>query len=97
MASGEEEHSVSDDQPAERPEDDDYDLLTYGEANARLRTEIGKAQRRLAELEDGGDDAEAAALRERLTDLTEAAERQTAAQREAADFTRFFGFDPKEK
>ena len=88
---------MTEDQPVERPEDDDYDLLTYGEANARLRTEIGKAQRRLAELEDGGDDAEAAGLRTRLRELTDAAERQVAAQREAADFTRFFGYDPKKK
>jgi hypothetical protein len=87
---------VTEDQPVERPEDDDYDLLTYGEANARLRTEIGEAQRRLAELDNGGDEPEVAALRRRLRDLTDAAERQVAAQREAADFTRFFGYDPKQ-
>jgi hypothetical protein len=95
MASGEEERSVTEDQPVERPEDDDYDLLTYGEANARLRTEIDKAQQRLAELEGSGDEAETSALRQRLSDLTDAAERQVAAQRDTADFSRFFGYDPK--
>jgi hypothetical protein len=87
---------MDEDREAERPEDDDYDLLTYGEANARLRTEIDKAQRALADLENGGSETELAAVRRRLTDLTEAAERQVAAQREAADFTRFFGYDPKQ-
>jgi hypothetical protein len=86
-----------DEPEVERPDDDDYDLLTYGEANARLRTEIAKEQRRLAELQSSGAaDTEIAAARRRVTDLTEAAERQVAAQREAADFARYFGIDPKQ-
>jgi hypothetical protein len=33
-----------------RPEDDDYDLLTFGEAGARLVEEVRRQQRRIDEL-----------------------------------------------
>jgi hypothetical protein len=79
-----------------RPEDDDYDLLTYGEAGARLAEEIRQQNRVLADLESSGAaDAELAAVRKRIDDLKAAAQRQQAAAAERADFTRFFGYDPK--
>jgi predicted nucleic acid-binding Zn-ribbon protein len=83
--------------PSSRPEDDDYDLLTYGEATARLAEEIAKARRRLDELEQQSADSgtEAAAVRQRIDDLEAAASRQAAQQREARDFERFFGFSPE--
>ena len=87
------------DHPAERPGGDDYDLLTYGEAAARLTGEIRAERRRLGELEEQarrGTDvgADIAAARQRIDDLTGAARRQARQQREARDFTRFFGYDP---
>jgi hypothetical protein len=51
--------------PIERPDDDDHDLLTFGEAGARLATEVQAGRKRLEELEErlssGGDDKELAA------------------------------------
>ena len=103
------------DHAAERPGDDDYDLLTYGEAAARLTEEIRKERRRLAELEErarrgteadeqrerAGHGTEAgagiAAVLRRISELTQAAERQARQQREARDFVRFFGYDPRAK
>jgi hypothetical protein len=83
---------------ADRPDDDDYDLLTFGEAGARLIEEIAKEKRRLVALEASGEDTSAAAaIRQRITDLEAAAERQRDAAVERADFTKFFGYDPKEK
>jgi hypothetical protein len=91
---------VTDDHAAGRPADDDYDLLTYGEAAARLTKEIRNERRRLRELEEearrGGDvGADIAAARRRMDDLTHAVERQARQQLEARDFVRFFGYDPR--
>jgi hypothetical protein len=88
------------DRPVEvtRPDDEDYDLLTYGEAGARLAQEIRQETERLTELQSaGGDDVEIAAAQRRLAELEAAVRRQQAAASEAADFTRFFGYDPKAK
>jgi hypothetical protein len=106
---------VTGDHAAQRPGDDDYDLLTYGEAAARLTEEIRKERRRLGELEErarrgtdagqgeadagaagpGHASADIAAVRRRIADLPRAAERQARQQREARDFARFFGYDPR--
>jgi len=81
-----------------RPGDDDYDLLTYGEAGARLSEEIRRQNRVLADLESSGAAAaEIASVRKRIDDLKAAAQRQQAAAAEPADFTKFFGYDPKTK
>jgi hypothetical protein len=86
----------------ERPEDDDYDLLTYGEAGARLTEEIRRQNRVLADLESSATDsadsrAQIAAVRNRIGDLKAAAKRQQEAAAEPADFTKFFGYDPRTK
>jgi hypothetical protein len=90
---------VSDDVPvgpAERPDADDYDLLTFGEAGARLVEEIARERRRLDQLQAAGaDGGQLASVRQRIGDLREAADRQQAAAAERADFERFFGYDPK--
>jgi hypothetical protein len=90
---------VSDDVPvgpAERPDADDYDLLTFGEAGARLVEEIARERRRLDQLQAAGaDGGQLASVRQRIGDLREAADRQQAAAAEQADFERFFGYDPK--
>jgi chromosome segregation ATPase len=67
----------------QRPDDDDYDLLTVGEAGARLETEIAAGRRRLDELEQRvayiGESTEVAeqiaAVERRLEDLQAAAQR----------------------
>ena len=41
---------IESDEDVTRPDDDDYDLLTYGEAGARLAQEINKQRRLVAEL-----------------------------------------------
>jgi archaellum component FlaC len=93
---------VNENASEQRPEDDDYDLLTYGEANARLRTEIAKQTQLLEELEERMQVAdndlahEIAGVQARISELKDAAERQVTQQREAADFERFFGYDPKQ-
>jgi hypothetical protein len=82
--------------PAERPDADDFDLLTYGEAGARLVEEIRRERRRLDQLgAAGADSGQLASVRQRMGDLQEAAERQRAAAAERADFQSFFGYDPK--
>jgi hypothetical protein len=44
-------YAMSHDEDLEkRPDDDDYDLLTFGEAGARLVEEVRKQERRIAEL-----------------------------------------------
>jgi hypothetical protein len=93
---------LNDDPSGQRPEDDDYDLLTYGEASARLRSEIDKQTRLLEELEermlvaDNDLADEIASVQHRIDELKAAVQRQVAQQREAADFVRFFGYDPKQ-
>jgi hypothetical protein len=52
----------NDDETEQRPEDDDYDLLTFGEAGARLTEEIRRQERYVAELLSAGADADALAL-----------------------------------
>jgi hypothetical protein len=87
---------MTDDPPVVRPDDDDYDLLTYGEAGARLAEEIGKGNQVLRGLlAANADDGEIAAIRTRIADLEAAVERQKAAALDTADFQRFFGYDPK--
>ena len=39
-------------EPARRPDDDDYDLLTFGEASARVTEELEQRQRELEQLEE---------------------------------------------
>jgi hypothetical protein len=87
---------MTDDAPVERPEDDDYDLLTFGEAGARLAEEIAKGNRTLRELtEANASEDELATTRARIADLEAAVERQKAAALDTTDFQRFFGYDPK--
>jgi hypothetical protein len=89
---------VPDEFASERPEEDDYDLLTYGEAGARLTEEIRRQNRVLADLESSGAPAaDIAAVRKRIDDLKAAAKRQQEAAAERADFTKFFGYDPRQK
>jgi hypothetical protein len=57
------------DEFVERPEDDDYDLLTFGEAGARLIEEVRKAQRDVVAHGASGDSAAEARAQARLDAL----------------------------
>ena len=75
----------------ERPDDDDHDLLTYGEAGARLHEEIESQQQHLARLQAAGapgvEEAE-----KRLKLLLGAAERNARQPINDENFERFFGY-----
>lgn len=76
----------------ERTDDEDHDLLTFGEAGARLREEVIKQERVIARLEDGGatDDVLAGARR-RLDALLRASERNKAPSIDELKSSGFFG------
>jgi hypothetical protein len=81
----------------ERPEDDDHDLLTFGEAGARLEIEIRTVRARLRELQDEQpcDDAAIKAAADRLAALQESAERNRAQPINDENFESFFGYPGK--
>lgn len=69
---------VVDDVVVARPDDEDHDLLTFGEAGARLEEEVIRQQRVVDRLRQGRADDEVIA----------GAERRLAALRSAADRNR---------
>jgi len=81
---------------APRPDTDDYDLLTYGEAAARLAEAVEQDRRRLAELEaSGGDSAQIASLRRRIELMIANDARYRQQSLSGAAFIRKFGFQPR--
>jgi hypothetical protein len=81
----------------ERPEDDDHDLLTFGEAGARLEIELRTTRTRLRELESGRprDEAAIAQAAARLAALQDGAERNRAQPINDENFENFFGYPGK--
>ena len=81
----------------ERPEDDDHDLLTFGEAGARLEIEIRTLRARLHALEGASqrDEAAIADAAARLAALQEGAERNRAQTINDENFEKFFGYPGK--
>jgi hypothetical protein len=80
-----------------RPEDDDHDLLTYGEVGARLSEEIAAEKGRLAEHErrlasGEGSEAERDRSAARLEQLRGAMERNSRPPITDENFERFFGY-----
>jgi hypothetical protein len=81
----------------ERPEDDDHDLLTFGEAGARLEIEIRTLRARLRDL-DGARPRDEAAIEQaqaRLAALEESAARNKAQSINDENFEKFFGYPGK--
>jgi hypothetical protein len=76
-------------------DDDDHDLLTFGEAAERLRIEIDTTAARIADLERLGDRDELAKVKIRLAALEAAASRNAAQQLNDANFEKFFGYPGK--
>ena len=82
-------------QPGEAPtrdaDEDDHDLLTYGEVRVRLHEEVRQQQETVDELErSGGEGLEAA--RRRLDALKDAVERNKQQPINDDNFERFFGY-----
>lgn len=77
---------------AERPDDDDHDLLTFGEAGARLIEEVARQERRVAALRESGasDDAVTSAER-RLAALRAAQQRNRQPTLDELRTSGFFG------
>jgi len=79
--------------PRSKLDEDDHDLLTFGEAGERLRLEIRAAEARVSELEaDAPSAADLRAARARLSALREAAQRNSAQPINDENFERFFGY-----
>ena len=80
--------------PVERPEDDDHDLLTFGEAGARLEIELRTVRARLRELESAlpPGDAAIGQARARLAALEDGARRNQAQPINDENFEKFFGY-----
>jgi|SRR5690349_2658557 hypothetical protein len=82
--------------PAEtvRDDEDDYDLLTFGEAGVRLDAEIRALAGEVAVLEAAGKEpAQLAKARERLAQLRDAAARNSRQPITDENFARFFGYE----
>jgi hypothetical protein len=87
----------ADDAGRDKVDEDDHDLLTFGEAGERLRIEISAAAREVQRLQQSGpldalDKAEV-----RLAALRSAAARNSAQPINDANFERFFGYPGKAK
>lgn len=80
-----------------RPDDDDHDLLTFGEAGARLGAEIRAQQVLVRALEAASsvDEAALAVARARLAALEEGARRNSAQRINDENFEKFFGYQGK--
>ena len=80
----------------ERP-DDDHDLLTFGEAGARLQIEISGMRERVEELAGASpvDEKALTAARSRLSALEEGARRNAAQPINDENFEKFFGYPGK--
>jgi hypothetical protein len=76
-------------------DEDDHDLLTFGEAGERLREEIAAASAGVARLKDAGDCAAVDKAQARLYALRAAARRNAAQPINDANFEKFFGYPGK--
>jgi hypothetical protein len=83
-----------------RPDDDDHDLLTFGEAGVRLQEEILTTRAQIADLEQGAERdpataAELAKAQARLDALQDAAARNARQPINDDNFFTFFGYEGK--
>jgi hypothetical protein len=88
-------HEPTDDAARERVDEDDHDLLTFGEAGERLRIEIAAAAAEVEKIGRDGSDAQREAATARLQALRAAAERNSAQPINDANFEKFFGYPGK--
>lgn len=78
----------------EREDEEDHDLLTYGEAGVRLQQEIFKLRKHIEDLKTEGDESLASA-EERLSRLEAAFERNARQPINDETFESFFGYPGK--
>lgn len=81
----------------QKVDEDDHDLLTFGEAGERLRIEIAAAAASVAALEHSSSRDELEKARARLAALRAAAQRNAAQPINDANFEKFFGYPGKAK
>jgi hypothetical protein len=81
----------------EKVDEDDHDLLTFGEAGERLRLEVAAAEAQVSRARSTGDADEVAKASSRLEALRSAATRNSAQPINDANFEKFFGYPGKAK
>jgi hypothetical protein len=87
----------TDDSSREKVDEDDHDLLTFGEAGERLRIEVAAAAAEVKRLTPSGPADELDKARTRLEALRSAASRNSAQPINDANFEKFFGYPGKAK
>jgi hypothetical protein len=87
----------TDDSSREKVDEDDHDLLTFGEAGERLRLEVASAAQEVSRLQQDGPTAELEKAKGRLEALRSAATRNSAQPINDANFEKFFGYPGKAK
>lgn len=78
-------------------DEDDHDLLTFGEVSERLRIEIAAAAADVERLRRNGSAAELGKALSRLEALQSAAARNSAQPINDANFEKFFGYPGRAK
>jgi hypothetical protein len=86
-----------DDAGRDKIDEDDHDLLTFGEAGERLRMEIAGAAREVERLTRSGPAEALEKAQARLDALRTAATRNSAQPINDANFEKFFGYPGKAK
>jgi hypothetical protein len=81
----------------DKSDEDDHDLLTFGEAGERLRLEIAAAERTVARLQSASAGANVEKAQARLDALRLAAHRNSAQPINDENFEKFFGYPGKAK
>ena len=81
----------------EKVDEDDHDLLTFGEAGERLRIEIRAAAAEVERLQRAGSEADLDKARTRFEALRSAAARNSAQPINDTNFEKFFGYPGKAK
>jgi len=87
----------TDDSSREKVDEDDHDLLTFGEAGERLRIEVAAAAAEVERLTASGSADELEKAETRLAALRSAAARNSAQPINDANFEKFFGYPGKAK
>jgi hypothetical protein len=87
----------TDDADRDKVDEDDHDLLTFGEAGERLRLEIAAAAREVQGLQQSGPIETLEKAQARLEALRSAAARNSAQPINDANFEKFFGYPGKAK
>ncbi|MBJ7336461.1 acyl-CoA synthetase [Mycolicibacterium sp.] len=83
------------DSARDKVDEDDHDLLTFGEVGERLRLEIAAAVAEVERLRESGSDTERAKATTRLEALRAASSRNAAQPINDANFEKFFGYPGK--